>query len=233
MNNEEPSARESALYPTVERWLQKGRFNCFASGIEVGLKYGRVDVVGISDSGRDLSAHEELIAVEVKPSPSRFAASVGQAYGYGVYADRCYLACDFRSTQRTSYTPEEREIATQIGVGLLSIRARGVVIEDLPSKLHQPIDGLRLELIEKLNYNLCAVCRSLFQSGKPARHARYSQVVRLTGRSSRSTVARAVDEGKGVMYWLSEASERDPRNRALEYRRRFLCADCVWALRGE
>lgn len=229
-------ARESELYPHVRKWLDSSRFNCFASDIEVGLKYGRVDVVGIVDSGRDLAAYEELVAIEVKPTTSRFAASVGQAYGYGVYADRCYLACGLRSGAQAGFTSEERQIAAQMGVGLLSIRAikgRVVIREDLPSRLHQPIEGLRLEIIAKLNYSLCAVCRSLFRSGKADPSSPYSEVVRLTGRSAKGSLARAIQERKGIMYWLTEASERDPRQRPLDYRRRFICRDCVWALRGD
>lgn len=225
------TGREASLYPLVDRWLMQSRFNCFASAIEVGLKFGRVDVVGIGDSGKDLAAREELIAIEVKPNVGRFAASVGQAFGYSVYAERCFLACDFRSLARTGFTDEEKEIATQLGVGLLEIGARGKIVEVLPSKRHEPIEGLRLEVIEKLHYSLCAICRSLFQSGKPDK--RFSEIVRLTGRSRRSTVSQAVSQERGVMYWLGEASERDPRQRSLDWRRRYVCKDCLSALFDE
>lgn len=43
-----------SLYSTVERWMKR-HFRCFDSGINTGLKFSRVDVVGVRDVGGDLS----------------------------------------------------------------------------------------------------------------------------------------------------------------------------------
>ena len=56
---------ESALYPYVEKWMKK-HFLCFKTGINVGLAYSRVDVLGVRDVGGDLSGEVESIAIEVK-----------------------------------------------------------------------------------------------------------------------------------------------------------------------
>jgi len=224
--------RESDLYPIIEHWLERSRFECFAWASEVGLGYGRVDVVAIADTGRELSAREELIAIEVKLTTNRFAASVGQALGYSIYAEHCFLACDFRGGRDWGFTDPEREIARQLGVGLLAIRDDGEVDEVLPSKRHQPIDGLRLEIIEKLHYSLCTICQSLFQSGKPDKA--WSELVRLSDGLPQNNALRAVNERKGIVYPLREADDRNPTRDSRFYsRRRYVCNDCLRALLGQ
>src|SRR3990172_3808907 len=55
---------EKKLYPIVERWFRR-HFRCFRTGINKGLAHGRIDVVGVRDTGGDLSGEIETIAVEV------------------------------------------------------------------------------------------------------------------------------------------------------------------------
>ncbi len=59
------SQSETKLYPTVERYVRR-RFECFATGVNRGTKFGRVDIVGVRDVGRDLAGSYEVIGVEVK-----------------------------------------------------------------------------------------------------------------------------------------------------------------------
>lgn len=86
--------REKSLYPLVERWLKR-HYRCFATGINTGLRYSRIDVVGVRDVGGDLSGEVESIVVEVKRGTEPFATASGQALGYRVYVNRIYLA-DYR-----------------------------------------------------------------------------------------------------------------------------------------
>lgn len=83
---------EAALYPQVARWARK-RLGCWEVALDTGPKMGRIDVVGLRDMGAiDLAARTEVLAIEVKVGTASFAKSAGQALGYSVMADRCYLA---------------------------------------------------------------------------------------------------------------------------------------------
>ncbi len=46
--------------------MDEKHFLCFKTGLNTGLKYGRIDVVGVRDIGDDLSGEVEIIAIEVK-----------------------------------------------------------------------------------------------------------------------------------------------------------------------
>src|SRR3989442_8020878 len=99
--------RESGLYPFVERWMLK-HFQCFKTVKEKGLKYGRIDVLGVRDVGGDLSGEIESIVIEVKKGITPFAKASGQTLGYRVYANRVYLA-DLRTA---SFSSDEIHIAS-------------------------------------------------------------------------------------------------------------------------
>ena len=218
---------ESDYYEPVARWA-RATLGCFAVGIEKGLKHGRIDVVGIRDSGGHLSGRADVIAIEVKRGTQPFATSVGQASGYSIYADRCYLA-EYRPS---GFTPDEHAIATRLSVGLVAITGtqRIRVREVLTAPLREPLDGLRLEIVEKLHYSMCTVCGSLFRRGEPGKwnpHVARQQTTRVRH------LERAVADHKGLMYWLDEQAARVPHSSDDSVsHRRYLCPDCVAGLFG-
>ena len=65
------SMRESDLYIPVEKWAKR-HFGCFATGINKGTEYGRVDVVGLRKIPGDFSADTEFICIEVKKGTQPF-----------------------------------------------------------------------------------------------------------------------------------------------------------------
>ena len=209
---------EKSLYPTIERWLKK-HFRCFATGINTGLRYSRIDVVGVRDVGGDLSGEVETIVVEVKRGTEPFATASGQALGYKVYGNRVYLA-DYRDAP---FTPDELHIASHLGIGLIQINGRKCV-ENLSSPHHRPITKLNLALIEKLALGWCQLCKSVFHIGESKR--RFCNV-------ARENLKLAVTKRRGVMFWNREIAERKNRLhiRATKdgstHERRFLCPDCV------
>jgi hypothetical protein len=220
--------RERDLYPSVKRWLtQQG---CFASDVDSGVRAARIDGIGLKDVGGELSSRAELIAVEVKWGKTPFGNALGQAHGYSIYADRCYLA-DLRSG-RAPFTPQEVRMASHLGVGLLAVsqdsRGRFTVREVLTAPLGQPLDEMRLLVVEKLGYSECTICQSPFRRGDAEAFARH--VSRAT---SARAMQRAVSNAKGFMYWLNEASERAGETRAQIFHRRYVCPDCVRSLFGD
>jgi hypothetical protein len=66
---------EKDLYPLVEKWMKR-HFLCFKTAINTGLKYSRVDVLGIRDVGGDLSGEVETIVIEVKGAPRHLPQQV-------------------------------------------------------------------------------------------------------------------------------------------------------------
>ncbi len=212
---------ERDLYPRVERWL-KARYECFATKVDVGIRHGRIDVVGLRDVGGELSGTGEVVSIEVKPAGRPFATAAGQARGYSVYANRCYLASGRSS--RPTFTDDEIEIATQLGIGLIAIKKTGLV-EALSAPRHEPVERLQLLVIERVGYSLCAVCHSFFRRG-----TRDGSWDRVTRSGSSAGPVRAAERGRGYMFWLDEVADRNRRRSSVRdviYHRRYLCPDCV------
>lgn len=141
--------KESDLYPIVESWLRENHL-CFKTARNKGLKYSRIDVIGVKDVGGDLSGEVETIAVEVKRGTEPFAKASGQALANKVYANRSYLA-DLRDKQ---FSPDEINIASHLGIGLIHIQNRECK-EVLSSPYYKPIEKLNLGLLENLALGKC------------------------------------------------------------------------------
>lgn len=217
--------RESDLYPRVEAWLR--RRGCFATAINTGLRFGRIDVVGLRDVGGDLSARCEVIAVEVKGGNQPFATSAGQSHGYSVYAQRCYLAD--RRERRPAFNDDEIEIASRLGIGLVAITQTRVT-EVLAAPTNEPVERFQLQVLDRLAWCRCTICTTMFQRG--ARESDWSLVSRS---SSRGGVLRAAKAERGFVYWLDDSSRRAKRVDAKGriYHRRYVCPDCVENLWGD
>ncbi len=215
------AVRERDLYAGVARWLTR-RYGCFATKTDIGIRYGRIDVVGLRDIGGELSGAGEVVSIEVKPGRRPFATAAGQARGYSVYAHRCFLAD--RRPAGPPFSDDELEIARQLGIGLIAITGRRIS-EVLSSPRHDPVERLQLLVIERVGYSRCAICGSFFRRGESD-----SDWKRLTRSSSLAGPVRAAKQGRGYMYWLNEVAHRNRRRSAsadVLYHRRYLCPDCV------
>lgn len=210
--------READLYPLVASWLRR-RGHCFAVGINKGLRYSRIDVVGVRDVGGELSGDVEVIAVEVKAGRVPFATACGQAAGYRIYADRAYYA----EPRLAGFDADEISIANQLGVGLIQIR-NGRCTEVLSSPAVRPPERYRLPLLEALGLGRCQICDCVFQTGTP--EDRFSRV-------TRENVRLALRANRGVMFWNHLVGprklklRRNSPGRFTTFERRFICPDCV------
>lgn len=225
MPKSSPDDRESVLYPIVERWMRR-RFRCFQTGINIGLAYSRVDVVGIRDTGGDLSGEIETISIEVKRASAAFATSAGQAAGYRVYANRVYLAV----VKPTGFDMAELDIASHLGVGLIQIKGKQCH-EVLSSPFCTPITRMSLQLIERMSLGRCQMCGTFFQIGTfdpntSSAKGRWSKV-------ARENFDRAIEQEKGMIFWNRELADRKNRLgvRVFEdgstHERRYVCPDCI------
>jgi len=209
---------EKSLYPIVEKWMKK-HFLCFKTAINTGLKYSRVDVLGIRDVGGDLSGEVETIVIEVKRGTEPFATASGQALGYKVYGNRVYLA-DYR---QRSFSQEEISIASHLGIGLIKIWGNSCT-EVLSSPYYSPITKLNLMLLEKMRLGICQFCGSVFETGSET--TPYSKV-------AHESLSSAIRNNKGMVFWNREVAHRKNKlgirvsNRYETYERRFICPDCM------
>lgn len=215
---------EASLYPLVERWMRK-HFGCFRSGRNVGLKYSRVDVLGVRDVGGTLSGEIETICIGVKRGTEPFATASGQALGYSIYANKVYLA-DQRAQE---FKPAEVNIASRLGIGLIQITG-SKCREILSSRSHDPLPGLASELLLKLALGKCEFYGTFFETGEP-RGNWLSNV-------SRNSLGLAINKEKGLVFWLYAFGERKrtignthgvegyPAN----FEKRFICPECVQIL---
>ena len=134
--------REFQLYPVVADFLRQN-FECFhVTERPTGTRHGTIDVVGLRQSSGKYGGSAEVIAVEVKSTDGRFLNSAGQALGYSVMADRCYLAVGGEALGE-----EKRELAAQLNVGLIHISAQRRCRIVLTSPQYRPLRTQKLELI--------------------------------------------------------------------------------------
>lgn len=216
---------EKSLYPSVERWLRR-HFGCFKTAVNKGLRYGRIDAIGVRDVGGDLSGAIETIGIEVKRGSFPFSNACGQTLGYTVYVNRAYLA-DLREK---GFTRSEIQIASKLGIGLIQIRRAGCV-EVLSSPFYTPMERLSLLLLETLSLGRCQLCQSFFETGGVG-GKRYSRL-------ARENLKRAIDTEKGLMFWNREVADRKARAKlrisrdGTTFERRFICPDCVSNVLGE
>jgi hypothetical protein len=215
---------EKEYYPLVARWLKR-HFLCFRVAINKGLRYGRIDVIGIRDIGGDLCGEVETIAIEVKRGSTPFANACGQTFGYSVYANRVYLA-DLRSER---FSQDETFIASNLGIGLIQIKGKRCK-EALSSPYYQPVQKMRLRLLESLRLGRCQLCESIFEIGKLEGSRVYANL-------TRENVKRAIQDRKGLMFWNREVADRKRRlgirgskEDDTTFERRFFCPDCVEAV---
>jgi len=209
--------KEAELYPILAKWMKR-HFQCFKTKTTVGTRYSKADVVGARDTGGENSGEIELIVIEVKRGNEPFATASGQAAGYSVYGNRVYLA----DVREKGFTPGEREIASNLGVGLIQIRGKPPkASEMLSSREHRPITRMWYEMARKLNLYQCRMCGTFVEV-----EDNYKNL-------ARDKVLKAVNEEKGFIYWHEELAARrqkmkiTPHGPEDSYERRVICAECV------
>jgi len=146
--------REQDLYGGVARFLKR-EFDCLTVEQTTGPRYGNIDVVGLRYIHNLYGGTAELIAIEVKLSKAVFLKSIGQALGYSLMADRCYLAV----YRPEGFTQSETEMSAQLNIGLIQIRDRDRCRVILSSPQHRPLRHHKLALMRKLGYVECALCQ--------------------------------------------------------------------------
>ena len=220
------SLKESDLYKPVSSWA-KLHFGCFATGINKGTEYGRVDVVCLRQVPGDLSADTEFICIEVKKGTQPFLNALGQATAYSIYGDYSYLA-DYRPDG--PFTAEERVLAERLGIGLIRINQSLKLSLISTARRFQPIENFRLRIAHQLGFVRCVICTTFFPHSDGARG--WNMLQRHI--DNRQTIVSNVEEGKGIVFWPDDASTNDVTHQIrhsdddkANYNSRMMCNTCA------
>lgn len=219
--------KERDLYKSVQRWAER-HFGCFATAVNKGTVHGRVDVVGLRQVPGDRSAETDLVCIEVKRGTQPLLNAMGQAFGYSVYGDFCYLA-DFRPTAR--FSDVERDLAEKLGVGLIRVRSVSRVELVSTARRQEPVQDLKLQLADQLGYVECTICKTYFLRNKESKQ-KYGWDNLVRDQGNRVRVERSIREGRGLVFWPEDASANDRTHGARHddgrlYNRRFACTTCA------
>ena len=149
---------EKVLYPIVSDFLKK-ELGCTKTECNAGTSHGRIDVLGFRERKSYFASQAEVVAVEVK-SGTRFLNYIGQAVAYSLYSHRVYLALKKPNDNRI--TRDEFDIASRIGVGLLSISCEDEINLVATSNEFDPEHYRLLQVIDRLGYFECTFCRSYY-----------------------------------------------------------------------
>lgn len=200
--------KEKKLWQIVEKFAKKHFKNCFASGVNKGLReFGKPDVICVSRILKDEGVTNEVISIEVKRGAYSFCKIIGQVLGYSVFSHRCYLAVEFDGSEK--FTDEQKQIANKLGVGLIEIRNRKCK-EVVTSHLFNPLEHMVSALLWKLEVAKCVLCGTYFKAG-----------------DAKSKIKNAIDKKAPYVYWLVNLSEEIKEKRKGVYIRRYVCSDCV------
>lgn len=157
--------KENELYEPIRKYF-KTHFNCFKTEIMTGNRLiGNADVVGIRDIGGLETGDIEIITVEVKLSKSNFGKIIGQALGYSLMCNRCYLAVLF--DKQDGFLEEHKILANKLGVGLIEIRNMNDdlrCMEVLSSKYFEPDNLQFTKLLWSFKMMKCVFCGNVFAS---------------------------------------------------------------------
>jgi len=154
---------EADYYGVIEQYIQK-KFNCISTSTNKGyVPLGLVDVIGAYTTSSEFYNDLEIIVVEVKKTAASFGKSIGQALGYSIYGERCYLAITFEGNE--SYNDDQMYIANHLGVGLIRVpmdkHKRTIEREIeiiLTSKKHVPIEAQKRYMLNTIGISRCNMC---------------------------------------------------------------------------
>jgi hypothetical protein len=214
---------ETNLYKRVESFATD-HFGCHTVKQQIGTKFGKVDVVGLRLPLGDFATTSELIAIEVKEERTTFLSAVGQTRAYAIFAHKCYLAV--RKRFKARFTPEEKDIAAQLGIGLIEIRT-GECHEVLTSQAFSPQDRYVLQVMNKLDFFICAICGGAYPKQDICDINNTREIDLQAYPGYRGQMRKAILTRKNIRYWLYELARLKRDKRWYIYDRRHICKDCV------
>lgn len=215
--------REASLYKRVEHFA-KNSLGCQFAKQQVGTRLGKIDVAGVRELRGDFESDAEVVAIEVKEERAAFLNAIGQAVAYSIYAHRCYLAV--RRRRGNSFTDEERQVATQFGVGLIEIGSNKFSMPVTPRRF-SPENRNVLQIIHRLGLFRCAPCRAVYEDADRSDINQSGQIYLPDNSKYRGQLLKILQKGKHARYYLYNLHHQRDDKRRYVYDKRYLCQDCV------
>ena len=213
---------EKSLYPAVSEFL-KNELGCTETKYNAGTSYGLIDVLGFRERKSYFASQAEVVAVEVKEG-TRLLNYIGQAVAYSLYSHRVYLALKRPDGRRM--TQDEIDVSSRIGVGLLSISCENKINLVATSNEFDPEHYRLLQVIDKLGYFECTICRSYYPKSRTIKVNVDGKINVAENRKYPGKLFEAVKSRRDAMYWLYELAENHGVETQYTYDKRFLCKDC-------
>lgn len=215
--------RETSLYKRVEQFARDS-LGCQFAKQQVGTRLGKIDIAGVRELRGDYESDAEVIAIEVKEERAAFLNAIGQAVAYSIYAHRCYLAV--RRRRGNSFTDEERQVATQFGVGLIHIGSNTLSVP-VTSRRFSPENRNVLQIVHRLGLFRCSLCRAVYEDVDRSDINQSGQISLDSNPAYRGQLAKILQKGKHARYYLYNLHEQRDDARRYVYDMRYLCQDCV------
>jgi hypothetical protein len=217
-------ALESKLYKTVEQFA-KEEFGCQVVKQQIGTRLGKVDVVGFRQIHGDLGTISELIAIEIKEENASFLKAIGQARAYSIYAHKCYLA--YRKRYSNRFTSAEKDIASQLGVGLIEIKAdQSNVIAT--SQSFSPQEDYVLTILDKMRLFRCTLCHAVYTHENMTAVNSKDEINPSKEPAYLGKMKQAIKNHKNIEYYLFHLNSQNVDDeREYVHERRYLCKDCA------
>jgi hypothetical protein len=217
-------ALESKLYKIVEQFAYE-HFNCKVVKQQVGTHLGKVDVVGFRQIHGDLGTIGEIIAIEVKEENASYLTAIGQARAYSIYAHKCYLA--YRKRYTNKFTSEETDIASQLGVGLIEIKAdKSNIIAT--SQSFSPREDYVLTILGKMKLFRCTLCHAVYPLKDFVAVNAQDEINPSDKPAYLGKMNQAIKNHKNIEYFLYHLnSQYEDDERKYVYDRRYICKDCA------
>ncbi len=147
--------KEESLYPRIEKFLERNMGCKFLAKRKGSVDVGQVDVIGVREFQEKFSNNYEIICVEVKKKDFNFGKVIGQTLAYSLISHRVYLACF------TKFTESQIDLASRLGVGLISINRKSGCSKVLSSHLFRPEKEKMLKMLGSMGLGECMFCNSL------------------------------------------------------------------------
>lgn len=164
---------EKSYYQTIQDWMEKqGYFTKQTKGIK---EIGKVDVVGVKLRGTEYYTEPEIMSVEVKEAVGSLGRKAAQAKRYSLFSHYPYIAVRFKE-ESNGFDLRAKEIAREIGVGLLEIRED--IREVLSPPRYSPPLGNVYKIIRKIGLVRCTICGLLVEKKEKAHRKEYETIFR-------------------------------------------------------
>lgn len=214
---------EKRYYPKIRKWLESQGYYCGGNITvrdkpnyyqDIGPRHRRADVAGVKNLGSKYEDQIEIVAVEVRDTPTISDSDIRDTDNYHQYAHKCYLATT------APIEPEHMEIAERRNIGLLSLK-KG---RKKPKLIHAPNpqkpanNAEMMDFLNSFEIVRCSICGCFFERYVKTKE-NYQSYIELV----RARYFKTMSETQNNPLVLGEVKQLQP-----DYKLRlYICRVCL------